>query len=140
MPLRSRKPTSPGRRFQTVSDFSEITRDRPERSLLDELARRGLLSEPFERAGLRFCSSLRRFAEAHGKHGLYHETITWAYLALVNERRDASPGDDFSAFAAANPDLFDKDSGVLLALYDRETLRSERARRVFLLPRRSPEV
>ena len=34
MPLRSRKPTSPGRRFQTVSDFSEITRDRPERSLL----------------------------------------------------------------------------------------------------------
>ena len=34
MPLRSRKPTSPGRRFQTVSDFSEITRDRPEKSLL----------------------------------------------------------------------------------------------------------
>ena len=25
MPLRSRKPTSPGRRFQTVSDFSEVT-------------------------------------------------------------------------------------------------------------------
>ena len=34
MPLRSRKPTSPGRRFQTVSDFTEITRDRPEKSLL----------------------------------------------------------------------------------------------------------
>jgi large subunit ribosomal protein L2 len=34
MPLRKRKPTSPGRRFQTVSDFSEITRDRPERSLV----------------------------------------------------------------------------------------------------------
>ena len=34
MALRSRKPTSPGRRFQTVSDFSEITRDRPEKSLL----------------------------------------------------------------------------------------------------------
>src|SRR6516165_8643997 len=34
MPLRSRKPTSPGRRFQTVSDFAEITRDRPEKSLL----------------------------------------------------------------------------------------------------------
>src|SRR6202162_4862875 len=34
MPLRSRKPTSPGRRFQTVSDFSEITRDHPEKSLL----------------------------------------------------------------------------------------------------------
>ncbi len=34
MPLRKRKPTSPGRRFQTVSDFSEITRSRPERSLV----------------------------------------------------------------------------------------------------------
>ena len=29
MALRKRKPTSAGRRFQTVSDFSEITKDRP---------------------------------------------------------------------------------------------------------------
>ena len=34
MPLRKRKPTSPGRRFQTVSDFSEITKTTPEKSLL----------------------------------------------------------------------------------------------------------
>jgi large subunit ribosomal protein L2 len=34
MPLRKRKPTSPGRRFQTVSDFSDITKDKPEKSLL----------------------------------------------------------------------------------------------------------
>ena len=34
MGIRKRKPTSPGRRFQTSSDFSEITKDRPERSLL----------------------------------------------------------------------------------------------------------
>jgi large subunit ribosomal protein L2 len=34
MPLRKRRPTSPGRRFQTVSDFSEITKDRPERTLV----------------------------------------------------------------------------------------------------------
>jgi large subunit ribosomal protein L2 len=34
MPLRKRKPTSPGRRFQTVSDFSDITRQTPEKSLL----------------------------------------------------------------------------------------------------------
>ncbi len=33
MAIRKRKPTSPGRRFQTVSDFAEITRDKPERSL-----------------------------------------------------------------------------------------------------------
>ena len=33
MAIRKRKPTSPGRRFQTVSDFGDITRDRPEKSL-----------------------------------------------------------------------------------------------------------
>jgi large subunit ribosomal protein L2 len=41
MPLRKRNPTSPGRRFQTVSDFSEITRDKPEKSLLGPKPRTG---------------------------------------------------------------------------------------------------
>jgi large subunit ribosomal protein L2 len=41
MPLRKRRPTSPGRRFQTVSDFSEVTRSRPERSLLAPKPRSG---------------------------------------------------------------------------------------------------
>jgi large subunit ribosomal protein L2 len=34
MPIRSRKPTSPGRRFQTSADFSEITKKAPEKALL----------------------------------------------------------------------------------------------------------
>ncbi len=34
MGIRKRKPTSPGRRFQTVSDFAEITKSTPERTLL----------------------------------------------------------------------------------------------------------
>ena len=34
MALRKRKPTSPGRRFQTVSDFKDITKTTPEKSLL----------------------------------------------------------------------------------------------------------
>jgi large subunit ribosomal protein L2 len=34
MALRKRKPTSPGRRFQTVSDFADITKTEPEKSLL----------------------------------------------------------------------------------------------------------
>ena len=33
MPTRQRKPTSPGRRFQTVADFSGITKKKPEKSL-----------------------------------------------------------------------------------------------------------
>ena len=34
MGVKQYKPTSPGRRFQTVSDFAEITTDKPEKSLL----------------------------------------------------------------------------------------------------------
>jgi len=41
MPLRARKPTSAGRRFQTVADFSEVTRDTPEKSLLAPSPRSG---------------------------------------------------------------------------------------------------
>src|SRR3954462_14722641 len=33
MPIRKRKPTSPGRRFQTASDFSEVTKTKPEKRL-----------------------------------------------------------------------------------------------------------
>ncbi len=34
MGIRKRNPTSPGRRFQSASDYSEITRSKPERSLV----------------------------------------------------------------------------------------------------------
>ena len=41
MGVRSFKPTSPGRRFMTVSDFAEITTDKPEKSLLEPKPRTG---------------------------------------------------------------------------------------------------
>ena len=41
MPLRKRKPTSAGRRFQTVSDFSDITKSKPEKSLLAPQSKTG---------------------------------------------------------------------------------------------------
>jgi large subunit ribosomal protein L2 len=36
MAVKSRKPTSPGRRFQTGSDFNEVTRSRPEKALVQK--------------------------------------------------------------------------------------------------------
>ena len=39
MAVRKLKPTSPGRRFQTVSDFAAVTTDQPEKSLLDKQKR-----------------------------------------------------------------------------------------------------
>lgn len=41
MAVKKRKPTSPGRRFQTVSDFAEITTDKPEKSLIDTKGKTG---------------------------------------------------------------------------------------------------
>lgn len=41
MGLKKYKPTSPGRRFQTVSDFAEITKTEPEKSLLEPLHKTG---------------------------------------------------------------------------------------------------
>jgi large subunit ribosomal protein L2 len=38
--LRKYKPTTPGRRGSSVSDFSEITRDRPERALVKKLTKK----------------------------------------------------------------------------------------------------
>jgi large subunit ribosomal protein L2 len=41
MAIRSRKPTSPARRFQTSSDFSEVTKTTPERTLLAKKTKTG---------------------------------------------------------------------------------------------------
>ena len=41
MALISRKPTSAGRRFQTASDFAEVTRGAPEKSLIKTLKKTG---------------------------------------------------------------------------------------------------
>jgi large subunit ribosomal protein L2 len=41
MAVRKYKPTSPGRRFMAVSSFDEITKSRPEKSLLEPLSKSG---------------------------------------------------------------------------------------------------
>ena len=41
MAIRKPKPTSPGRRFSTYPDFAEITKDEPEKSLVEGLTKSG---------------------------------------------------------------------------------------------------
>jgi len=87
----------------------------------------------------RFTEGLKRFAAANGQPGLYHETITWAYLFLIHERMArAGEAEAWEAFMAGNPDLFTWNPSVLAGYYQEETLRSELARRVFVLPDRRP--
>jgi hypothetical protein len=84
----------------------------------------------------RFVEGLRRFAAANGKPGLYHETITWAYLLLIHERMARTEAETWEEFAQANPDLLTWNPSVLDRYYEKETLGSELARRVFVLPDR----
>jgi hypothetical protein len=83
-----------------------------------------------------FTTAIKRFAEAKGAHGLYHETITWAFLLLIAERQARSDYATWDAFAAANPDLLVWKPSVLERYYSRELLASDRARRVFVFPDR----
>jgi len=41
VPIRRYKPTSPGRRFMSVSTFEEITKTTPEKSLLEPVTKKG---------------------------------------------------------------------------------------------------
>ena len=89
----------------------------------------------FEGAITRMRRALTGYAAAQGRPGLYHETITVAFLALVNERLQGRADQDWQTFAAGNRELFDK--RYLSQYYRPETLASPRAREVFLLSRLS---
>ncbi len=80
----------------------------------------------------RFTAALKRFAAHNNASGLYHETITWAYLLLIHERMNGE--ESFEAFRMANGDLFRWKPSVIDSMYHPETLRSEKAKRTFLLP------
>jgi hypothetical protein len=83
----------------------------------------------------RFSTGLKRYAAFNGKPRLYHETITWAYILLINERNArAGRAQTWEEFAAANPDLLDWRNSVLKNYYREETLGSELAKTVFLFP------
>jgi hypothetical protein len=82
-----------------------------------------------------FSRTLRRFAETRGKPQLYHQTITWAYIFLIQERMArAGSKQSWEEFARDNPDLLVWNDGILTRFYRSETLTSELARTVFLLP------
>jgi len=89
----------------------------------------------------RFPAALTRYAEAHGKRGLYHETISWAYILLIHERMQrAGRPQSWTEFASANPDLMTWSSTILKQYYRDETLSSDLARKTFLFPDKVPAL
>ena len=82
-----------------------------------------------------FSRALQRFATAHGKPQLYHETITWALMFLIRERMARSETQPtWDEFSRSNADLLAWENRPLSRYYREETLASELARAVFIFP------
>ena len=88
----------------------------------------------FPAGAQRFVDALQRFAAANGKPQLYHATITWAYLVTIFDRMERNGAGDWDAFATANPDLLTWKPSIIDALYQPQTIASDHAKRVFVLP------
>lgn len=84
-----------------------------------------------------FAADLQHFAVAKGVPGLYHATITTAYLSIIAERMAVAPHATWDDFAAAHPDLLTWKPGVLDRYYSADRLWSPLARTQFLLPDRA---
>lgn len=87
---------------------------------------------PFGEAVVRFSQGLKLIAAKAGRPEVYHETITVAFLAVINERRVRLATEDWSEFRQQNADLFDK--RCLEKWYPSGQLSSDLARRTFCLP------
>ena len=87
----------------------------------------------FAEAAARYRDMLRRVGGAKD-----HETITWAYLAVIAERMHGRTYADSHALLADHPDLLDHRSGALAGYYDVAAITaSPLARAVFVLPKRA---
>jgi hypothetical protein len=96
-----------------------------------------LRRRPFVEALAWYRDGLLRLVERVGARDKYHETVTCAMMTLVHERMRRGGEETWEEFASANPDLFEWSGGGPLArYYERETLDSELARSVFVLPDR----
>jgi len=96
-----------------------------------------LTKYPVLDALLGFSKALRKLAENRGKPQAYHETITWAYVLLIQERmKRAGTKQKWEEFAENNSDLLAWQDGILARYYRPETLASDLARAVFVFPDR----
>jgi hypothetical protein len=92
---------------------------------------------PLEEALARFAGNLRRLVNTLGVPQKFHATVTWGYFVLVDEAMQRTPGAGFDELLVVNPALLEKNSGALLAYYERAQLDSPEARARFVLPKRT---
>ncbi len=85
----------------------------------------------FAEALPRLRRTIRAYVSSLQRPDRYHETITVAYLALIQQHiAQRGDGGGWPGFAHDNPELFTRD--LLLQFYSRRQLESALARRLFL--------
>jgi hypothetical protein len=78
--------------------------------------------------------AILNYATHHGRPHRYHETITVAYVALIQQHIcERGPSDGWESFTRYNSELLDRN--LLSRFYSREQIESALARKIFLLPR-----
>ena len=83
--------------------------------------------------------AIQRYNASLGNTEGYHETITRAYLILIDRALDGGSGrGTFASFAEGHPALLDRTLTALLEHYSREVLFSSEAIRRFVEPDRAP--
>ncbi len=86
-----------------------------------------------------FPADLRRFAASVGATAKYHETLTLAWLLILQDRRAGHEGESWEAFSHRNPDLLAEGRAVIARHYTEACLASEEARHHFRMPDRLPD-
>jgi hypothetical protein len=82
-----------------------------------------------------FSKALKNFAKVNKADKLYHETITFAFLILINQRMvSAENQQSWEEFSETNADLFDWKNSVLKKYYRDETIKSAFAKKHFVFP------
>ena len=81
----------------------------------------------------RFTSALKRLTIELGAADKYHETISWFFMILIEERRQSGDAVSWTDFRQQNDDLF-HGRDLLQRFYSERCLLSSLARRSFVLP------
>jgi hypothetical protein len=89
---------------------------------------------PLADALARFTARLKFFAEKQGSPQLYHETITVAFVLLINQRLSEQREASWPEFANRHSDLLRWKPSILDRYYSEATLWSDLARHTFVMP------
>ncbi|MEM9104706.1 MAG: hypothetical protein AAGC96_03540 [Pseudomonadota bacterium] len=90
----------------------------------------------FLEASARYGSCLQTIATKAGAAQKFNTTVTLAFLGLIAERMENADTETFETFIADNRDLLDR--SPLDRWYTQDRIGSDLAKRIFLLPDKSP--